>query len=102
MSPQIDADGISHRDDVHSGAVRDARDLVIPGHYPHALSPLALHLQKCGYRHLGLHQVPRCSRIRDDRSPNIQTGTWMAAGPEFMNLAGGHGFRVPASAVDLE
>ena len=55
MPPQIDTDGVSHGDDVDPGAVRDARDLVVPGDDPHALSPVALHLQERRYRDLGLH-----------------------------------------------
>ena len=56
MAPQIDADRVSDRDDVHPGAVGDARDLVVPGDHADALAPRALHLEQRGQRDLGLHQ----------------------------------------------
>jgi hypothetical protein len=56
MAPEIDADRVSDRDDIHPGAVGDARDLVVPGDHADALSPRALHLAKRRDRDLGLHR----------------------------------------------
>src|SRR3989442_14756203 len=55
VPPKIHADGITHRYEIHSGAVRDLRDLVVPGDDPDDLSPFALHFLERGNRYLGLH-----------------------------------------------
>ena len=56
VPPQIDADRVSDGHDIHPGAIRDARDLIIPSDHAHALSPVALHLQKRGNRNLVRHR----------------------------------------------
>src|SRR5262252_9578139 len=56
VSPQIDADRVSDRDDIYPGAIRDARELIIPGDHAYALSPVALHLQKRGNGDLVRHR----------------------------------------------
>src|SRR5712691_9045993 len=55
MAPQIDPDRIPHRDDVHAGAVSDARELIVPGDHADALAAVALHLLERRNGDLGLH-----------------------------------------------
>src|SRR5712692_766113 len=55
VSPEIHADGIAHRYEIHPGAVGDLRDLVVPGDHSDDFSPVALHFLERGNRYLGLH-----------------------------------------------
>ncbi len=57
VAPQIHADGIAHRYEIDAGAIRDARDLVIPRHHAHALFAFALHLLKGRDRHFVRHDA---------------------------------------------
>src|SRR5256712_11285736 len=50
-APEVDADGVAHGDEVHAGAVRDLRDLVVPGDARDDLFPLALHLLQAREAH---------------------------------------------------
>ena len=58
VAPQIDADGIADRDEIHAGAVGDPRDLVVPGDDADALLPVALHLLQRGNGDLCFHRAP--------------------------------------------
>ena len=58
MAPQVHADGVSNRDYVHPGAIRYARDLIVPRDYAYAPSSLALHLREGRNTHIALHRVP--------------------------------------------
>ena len=49
MPPQIDADGVSDRDDLHSNAIRNLGDLEVPGDDADDLSAIAFHLLQGGY-----------------------------------------------------
>src|SRR2546427_10834267 len=51
LTPKVDANGVAHGDEVHAGALRDLRDLVIPGDDRDDLLPLALHLLQAGEAH---------------------------------------------------
>jgi hypothetical protein len=44
LPPEVDPDGVAHRDDVHAGAVHDLRHLVVVDHHRDDLPPVALHL----------------------------------------------------------
>src|SRR5487761_1998132 len=64
-APQIDADRIADRDEIESGAVGDARELIVPGDDDDALFSLALHLLERGNGDLGGHaaSLPPCGSI---------------------------------------
>src|SRR6266568_421411 len=55
VPPEIHADRVAHRYEIYPGAVRDLRDLVVPGDHSDDLSPVALHLLERRNRRLGFH-----------------------------------------------
>src|SRR5712691_437713 len=48
VSPEIHADGVAHRYEIHPGAVGDLRDLAVPSDHADDLAPVALHFLKRG------------------------------------------------------
>ena len=60
MAPQIDADRVADRDEVKSGAVGDARDLIIPGDEPDAFLAFPLHTLELGNGDFAAHRVLEC------------------------------------------
>jgi hypothetical protein len=61
-APQVDAYGISHRNNVHANSIDNLSDLAVPGDDSDDLSGVAFHLLKRGdgdRRFLGLH-LPLC------------------------------------------
>src|SRR6266498_2302637 len=77
VPPEIHADGIAHRYQIHSGAVRDSRHLGVPGDHADDLPAVALHLLKRRNRHFlhGLHisrlpvETPASRRIAEMIAP---------------------------------
>src|SRR5437867_2829142 len=57
MSPQIDADGVSDRDDLHSSAIRNLGDLEVPGDDADDLSSVPFHRLKRRNSHF-IHKAP--------------------------------------------
>src|SRR6266704_3092870 len=55
VPPEIETDRVAHRDQVHAGAVRDPRDLGVPGDHADDLASVALHLLESRNRQLVFH-----------------------------------------------
>ena len=47
MTPKIDAHRITHRNNIHTGTIRNLRDLEIPGDHAEDFFAVTLHLLKC-------------------------------------------------------
>src|SRR5881398_696324 len=64
VPPEIQADGVAHRYEIHPGAIRDPRDLGVPGDHADDLATVALHLPESGNRQIVFHRSISPKRCR--------------------------------------
>ena len=73
MSPEIDADRVSHRDDVNAGAIGDLRHLMVVDDHADDLAPILFHPLERGQRHLRVaHRSPRAPPVALPADPGTK------------------------------